>query len=64
MEMTPALARRQSAQALPAAAGAALVALAIYAAVALRQPLLAAIGGAGGLALLRMALAERPYSKR
>ena len=64
MEMTPALARRQSAQALPAAAaGAALVALAIYAAVALRQPLLAALGGAGGLALLRMARAERPYSK-
>ena len=28
----------------------------------LRQPLLAAIAGAGGLALLRMALAERPYS--
>jgi cyclic beta-1,2-glucan synthetase len=42
--------------------GAALLALAFYAAVALRQPLLAALAGAGGLALLRWARAERPYS--
>ena len=62
METTPALARRPLALALPEAAGAALVALAIYAAAAARQPLLAAIAGAGGLALLRMAFAQRPYS--
>ena len=42
--------------------GMALLALAFYAAVALRQPLLAALAGAGGLALLRWARAERPYS--
>ena len=62
METTPPSGRRQSAQTLPAAAGAALVAVGIYAAVALRQPLLAALAGAGGLALLRMAFAQRPYS--
>ena len=42
--------------------GAALLALAFYAAVELRQPFLAALAGAGGLALLRWARAERPYS--
>ncbi|MBV8795584.1 MAG: glycosyl transferase family 36, partial [Hyphomicrobiales bacterium] len=42
--------------------GVALLALAFYATVALRQPLLAALAGAGGLALLRWARAERPYS--
>ena len=42
--------------------GLALLALALYAALALRQPILAALGGAGGLALLRQARAERPYS--
>ncbi len=62
MEMTPAVARRQSARTPPAVAGAALVAAGIYAAVALRQPALAALGGAAGLALLRRAFAERPYS--
>ena len=61
VETTPAVARRPLTPALPAA-GAALVALAVYAAVAARQPLLAAIAGSGGLFLLRMAMAERPYS--
>ena len=61
VETTPAVARRPLTPALPAA-GAALVAVAIYAAVAARQPLLAAIAGSGGLFLLRMASAERPYS--
>ena len=42
--------------------GVALLALAFYAVVALRQPVLAAIAGAAGLALLRWARAERPYS--
>ncbi len=63
METTPAVARRPVAQALPAAAGATLVGLACYVAVAARQPLLAAIAGGGGLALLRMAFAERPFSR-
>jgi len=48
--------------ALPSLGGAALLALAFYAAVALRQPVLAALAGAGALALLRWAWAERPYS--
>ncbi len=61
-ETTLAVARRPLTQALPAAAGAALVALAIYVAVAARQPLIAAVAGASGLALLRMAFAQRPYS--
>src|SRR5258708_1739235 len=42
--------------------GAALLALAFYAAVASIQPILAVVAGAGGLALLRWARAERPYS--
>ncbi len=62
MEMTPAVARRPLAQALPAASGAALIALAIYVSVAAQEPLVAAVAGAGGLALLRMAFAQRPYS--
>ncbi len=62
METSPAVARRPLGQALPSAAGPALVALAIYAAVAARQPVLAAVAGAGGLALLRMGFAQRPYS--
>ena len=49
---------------LPWLGGAALLALAFYAAVALLQPILAAVAGAGGLALLRWARAERPYSRR
>ncbi len=61
MESTLAVARRSLGPAMPAA-GAALVALGIYAAVAARQPLLAAIAGAGGFALLRLAFAQRPYS--
>ena len=42
--------------------GVGLLALAFYAAVALRQPILAALAGAGGLSLLRSARAQRPYS--
>ena len=42
--------------------GVALLALAFYASVVLRQPVLAAIAGSAGLALLRWARAERPYS--
>ena len=48
--------------ALASIGAAALLALAFYAAVALSQPILAAIAGAGGLALLRWAWADRPYS--
>jgi cyclic beta-1,2-glucan synthetase len=47
---------------LPWLGGLALLALAFYAAVAMRQPILAAVAGAGGLALLRWGRAERPYS--
>src|ERR1700729_78130 len=64
MEITAPYARpfvRRSAV-LPSLGGAALLALALYAAIALRQPILAAVAGAGGLALLRWARAERPYS--
>ena len=49
--------------ALPWLGGAALLALAFYAAVAAAQPILAVVAGAGGLALLRWARAERPYSQ-
>src|ERR1700733_6226884 len=42
--------------------GLALLALAFYVATMLLQPILAAVAGAGGLALLRWARAERPYS--
>ena len=42
--------------------GLALLALAFYIVIALREPILAAVAGAGGLALLRWARAERPYS--
>src|SRR5271166_494583 len=55
-------ARRPVASVFPAAAGAALLALGFYAAIAARQPLGAALAGAAGLALLRWARAERPYS--
>ncbi len=63
MDTTPAVARRPSAQVWPVIAGAALVAAGIWLAVAERQAIPAAIAGAGGLALLRWALAERPYSQ-
>ena len=63
MMMTPPVARRTAAKAVPAAAGLALVALGFYLAVAAREPAFAAIAGAGGLALLRAALSERPYSR-
>src|SRR6478752_9508725 len=47
---------------LPWLGGFALLALAFYAAVSLLQPIVAGIAGAGALALLRWARAERPYS--
>ena len=66
MEMTSPFARpfarRPFAPALLAAGGGALLALGFYAAVAARQPIVAALAGAAGLALLRWARAERPYS--
>jgi len=55
-------ARRPEPKALLAAAAAVLLACGFYAAVAALQPLLAALAGAAGLALLRRARAERPYS--
>jgi cyclic beta-1,2-glucan synthetase len=64
METTSPYARpfvRRSA-ALPWLGGAALLALAFYIVIALREPILAAVAGAGGLALLRWPRAERPYS--
>src|SRR6202042_2535580 len=42
--------------------GVALLAIAFYAAIAAREPIVAALAGAAGLALLRWARAERPYS--
>src|SRR3984957_5175174 len=63
MEITAPYARpfvRRSAV-LPSLGGAALLALAFYAAVLLLQPILAAVAGAGGLGLLRWARAGRPY---
>jgi cyclic beta-1,2-glucan synthetase len=62
MMMTPPVARRIAATAAPTAAGLVLIAFGFYFAVAAREPVFAAIAGAGGLALLRVALAERPYS--
>jgi cyclic beta-1,2-glucan synthetase len=44
-------------------AGAGLIAAAIFLATAERQAIPAAIAGAGGFALLRLARAERPYSQ-
>ena len=62
METTPAFARPLAHR--PAGllwlGGFALLAVAFYAAVALLQPIVAAIAGAGALALLRWARAERP----
>ncbi|HWY84903.1 MAG TPA: glycosyl transferase family 36 [Roseiarcus sp.] len=64
METTPAFARPLAHRptGLLWLGGLALLALAFYAAIALLQPIVAAIAGAGGLALLRYARAERPYS--
>jgi cyclic beta-1,2-glucan synthetase len=66
MEMTSPFprpfARRPVAPASLAAGGATLIALGFYAAVAASQPIVAAVAGAAGLALLRRARAERPYS--
>src|ERR1700733_4259338 len=64
METTPAFARpfvRRPVE-LSWLGGFALLPLAFYAAVALLQPIVAAIAGAGALALLRWARAESPYS--
>ena len=55
-------ARRSVATASCALGGVALLALAFYAAIAAREPIVAALAGAAGLALLRWARAERPYS--
>ena len=65
METTATYARPPARQspALPALGAVALLALAFYAVVELREPLVAAIAGAGSLALLRWARAERPYSQ-
>ena len=65
MEMTSPLARpfaRPVAPRLLAAGGVALLAVGFYAAIVALQPILAALAGAAGLALLRWARAERPYS--
>ena len=65
MEMTSPSARpffgRPVAPGLLAAGGLALLAVGFYAAVVVSQPIVAAMGGAAGLALLRLARAERPY---
>ncbi|HXZ17309.1 MAG TPA: hypothetical protein VEH77_15325, partial [Roseiarcus sp.] len=63
MESTPAVAQRPSTRIWPATVGVALVAAAIDLATADRQAILAALAGAGGLTLLRRAIAERPYSR-
>src|SRR5277367_1603741 len=64
METTPAFARpfAHRSVGLSWLGGLALLALAFYAAIALLQPILAAVAGAGALALLCWARAERPYS--
>jgi cyclic beta-1,2-glucan synthetase len=62
MDMTPPVARQFAATTPAAAAGAALVVLASYWAIVARDPVLAALAGAGGLALLRVARSERPFS--
>ena len=64
METTPAFARpfAHRPTGLLWLGGLALLALAFYTAIALLQPIIAIIAGAGGLALLRYARAERPYS--
>ena len=62
MEITAPV-QRPVAPALPAAAGVALIALASYWTIVTRDPALAAIAGAAGLGLVRMAWAERPFAK-
>ena len=63
MDTTPPVALRPVARTPTAAAGLGLVALAAYWAIVSREPILAAIFGAGGLQLSRAAFSERPYSK-
>jgi len=64
METRPAFARPFARPvALPWLGGFALLALAFYAAVALKQPIVAAIVGLAALAILRWARAERPFSQ-
>jgi cyclic beta-1,2-glucan synthetase len=66
MEMTFPVARpfvrRSVAPASAALCGVALLAIAFYAAIAARQPIIAAIAGAAALAFMRLARSERPYS--
>ena len=62
MEMTAPNARLSAPPPLLGSAGAALLALAFYASVWSRQPIVAAALGAGGLAALRAAFAQRPFS--
>jgi cyclic beta-1,2-glucan synthetase len=63
MDMTPAVAARPLGRLWLIVAGAALIVAGIVLAVAGRQAIPAAVAGAGGLALLRWAVAERPYSQ-
>src|ERR1700690_2193303 len=63
MDTTPPIARWSVARTPTAAVGLALVAVAAYWAIVSREPILAAIVGAGGLQLLRTAFSERPYAK-
>src|SRR5208282_6343383 len=67
MEMTSPFARsfvrRPAAPASLATGGVALIAVGFYAAIGVSQPIVAALAGAAGLALLRWARAERPYSE-
>ena len=62
MDVTAPNARLSAPPLLLAAAGPALLALAFYASVWARQPIVAAALGAGGLAALRAAFAQRPFS--
>ncbi len=64
METTAPLARPFAGRpaALASIGAVALLALAFYASMTLEQPILAAVAGAGGLALLRWVWADRPFS--
>ncbi len=62
MEMIVPFARRSVGTTPLALGGVALLSAAFYAAIAAREPIAAALAGAAGLALLRWARAERPYS--
>ncbi|MBV9287808.1 MAG: hypothetical protein JO288_08290, partial [Hyphomicrobiales bacterium] len=62
MEMTSSLAPGSAAKALPGSLGLGLIVLASYWAIVAHAGVLAAVAGAAGLHLLRMALSQRPYS--